>query len=298
MIVHRFVDTGEVRLHVAEEGSGPPVVLLHGFPEFWFSWRAQMKALADAGFRAVAPDMRGYNDSDKPKRLEDYLPSRVADDIAALIRSLSSQGPVPVVAHDWGGAIAYRLAQDHPELVSRLFILNAPHPSHFRALLKKSAAQRRRSWYMAFFQIPIVPEHILQRPGVLARMFRRSSTRPERFTDDVMAEYERAFSKPGAARAAISYYRASLRLRDRRRKGPAAQAAGRVTCPTTVIWGMKDVALGPECLEGLDRYVPGVRIHRIEDASHWVQQDAAEEVNEILLRELRPVIDDRSSGHA
>jgi pimeloyl-ACP methyl ester carboxylesterase len=278
MIVHRYVDVGGLRLHVAEEGSGPPVVLLHGFPEFWFSWRAQMKALAEAGFRAVAPDLRGYDESDKPRGTRSYRASLVADDIAGLIRSLDA-GAVPVVGHDWGAPIAYRLAMDHPELVSRLFILNGPHPAHFRKLLLKSAAQRRRSWYIFFFQLPVLPERALRRPGTLARMFRRTSARPELFDDDVVSEYERAFAKPGVVHAAVSYYRAA-RMRDRRPRGG-------VTCPTLVLWGMKDSALGPECLEGLDRYVPGVRIHRIEGAAHWVQQDAAEEVNAVLLRELR-----------
>jgi pimeloyl-ACP methyl ester carboxylesterase len=282
MVVHRTVDVGSLRLHVAEEGSGPPVVLLHGFPEFWYSWRAQMSALAAAGFRAIAPDLRGYGDSDKPPRTADYRASLVAGDIAGLIRSLdagSAPHAVPVVGHDWGGPIAYRLAMDHPELVSRLFILNGPHPDHFRRLLRTSAAQRRRSWYIFFFQLPLLPERALRAPGVLRRMFRRSAARPELFTDEVMGEYERAFAKPGVVRAALSYYRAA-RTRD-------ARPRGGVTCPTTVIWGMKDVALGPENLEGLDRWVPGVRIHRIEGASHWVQQDAADEVNAILLRELR-----------
>lgn len=277
MIVHRFIDGGGARLHVAEEGSGPPVVLLHGFPEFWFSWRAQMSALAAAGFRAVAPDLRGYNESDKPRGTGSYRASLVADDVAAVIRSLAA-GPVPVVGHDWGAPIAYRLAMDHPELVSRLFILNGPHLAHFRKLLLKSAAQRRRSGYIFLFQLPILPELRLRRPGTLARLFRRTSTRPELFDDAVIAEYERAFARPGALRAAISYYRAA-RLPDRRPRGG-------VTCPTLVIWGMKDFALGPECLEGLDRYVPDLRIHRIEGASHWVQQEAADEVNAVLLREL------------
>ena len=277
MIVHRFIDVGGTRLHVAEQGSGPPVVLLHGFPEFWFSWRAQMDALAAAGFRAVAPDLRGYNESDKPRGTGSYRASLVADDVAGVIRSLAA-GSVPVVGHDWGAPIAYRLAMDHPELVSRLFILNGPHPEHFRKLLLKSAAQRRRSWYIFFFQLPLLPERALRRRGALARIFRSMATRPEVFGDEVIAEYERAFARPGALHAAVSYYRAA-RLRDRRPRGG-------VTCPTLVIWGMKDSALGPECLEGLDRYVPGVRIHRIEGASHWVQQEAADEVNAVLLREL------------
>jgi pimeloyl-ACP methyl ester carboxylesterase len=272
MIEHRIFDAGEVRLHVAEEGHGKPVVFLHGFPEGWLSWRAQMHALAGAGFRAIAPDLRGYGGSDKPRARESYRASRIADDVAALIRSLDA-GPVPVVGHDWGGPITYRLAMDHPELVSRLVVLNGPHPIHFARLLRTSAAQRRRSWYVAFFQLPVLPERLLRRKGTLARVFRGA------VQADALREYEAAFAQPGAAKAAIDWYRAA-RSRDRKPREPV------IDKDVLVVWGMRDYALGPECLEGLEKWLPRVRIERLADVGHFVQQEAPDRVNAILLREL------------
>jgi pimeloyl-ACP methyl ester carboxylesterase len=273
MIEHRFFDAGEVRLHVAEAGQGTPVVLLHGFPEGWRSWRAQMEALASAGFRAVAPDLRGYGESDRPRGASHYKVSRIADDVAALIHSLDPR-PVCVIGHDWGAPIAYRVAMDYPDLVSRLIILNGPHLAHFQHVLRTSAAQRRRSWYIFFFQLPRLPELGLRRPGSLRKIFRGAA--PE----DVVVQYEQDFARPGAAEAAINWYRAAGR-RDR----PARQRI--VDKDVLVIWGMRDAALGPECLEGLEKWAPRVRVIRLPDAGHFVQQEAAEEVNAILLRELR-----------
>jgi len=272
VIEHRFFDTGEVRLHVAEEGRGKPVVLLHGFPEGWMSWRAQMAALAGAGFRAIAPDLRGYGQSDKPRDKSRYRSSLIADDVAALIRSLDA-GPTPIVGHDWGGPITYRVAMDHAELVSRLIVMNGPHPLQFARLLRTSRAQRRRSRYIFFFQLPFFPERMLRRKGTLARIFRGA------VTGEALAEYERAFAEPGAAKAAIDWYRAA-RLRDRPVRSRVFDK------DALVVWGMRDFALGPECLDGLETWLPRVRIERLPNVGHFVQQEAPDEVNAILLREL------------
>ncbi len=272
-IAHRYFDTGDARIHVAEEGEGKPVVFLHGFPEGWFSWRTQMSALAHAGFRAVAPDLRGYGESDKPSGIARYKSSMIADDVAALIRSLGA-GAVPVVGHDWGGPIAYRLAIDHPELVSRLFILNGPHPAQFARLLRRSWKQRRASWYIAFFQIPFLPERFLSRRNTLARMFRGAVSREE------LAEYERAFPDAQAFTAPLNWYRAAARG-DRPPKNRTFDK------DVLVIWGMRDFALTEGCLEGLEKWLPRVRIERLPTAGHFVQHDARDEVSAILLRELR-----------
>ena len=273
MIVHRFFDHEGTRIHVAQEGEGKPVVFIHGFPEGWFAWRDQMHALAAAGFRAIAPDLRGYGESDKPRGKENYKASLVAGDVAELIRSLG-EGPVPVVGHDWGGPIAYRLAMDHPELVSRLFILNGPHPLHFTRLLRKSAAQRKRSWYIFFFQLPLLPERSMARKGTFARLFRGG------VPEDRLADYERAFPNAAAWKPPIDFYRAA-RTRDARPKTKI------IDKDVLVVWGMRDFALGPECLEGLEEWLPRVRIERLPSAGHFVQQEAAGEVSAILLRELR-----------
>jgi pimeloyl-ACP methyl ester carboxylesterase len=276
MIVHRFFDAthrgATTRIHVAEEGAGKPVVFIHGFPEGWFAWRDQMHALAGAGFRAIAPDLRGYGESDKPEGVANYKASLVAGDVAELIRSLG-EGPVPVVGHDWGGPIAYRLAMDHPELVSRLFILNGPHPLHFMRLLRKSAAQRKRSWYIFFFQLPFLPERALSRKDTFARMF-RGAVPAER-----LADYQRAFPSRAAWTPPVNFYRAS-RTKDVRPKTRV------IDKDVLVIWGMRDFALGPECLDGLEEWLPRVRIERLPNAGHFVQQEAAGEVSAILLREL------------
>lgn len=273
MIEHRRFRAGDVTLHVAEQGRGKPVVFLHGFPEGWFSWRAQMDALAAAGFRAIAPDLRGYGESDKPKDKASYKSSLIAGDVAALIESLG-EGPVPVVGHDWGGPITYRLAMDRPDLVERLFVLNGPHPIHFARLLRRSRAQRRRSWYIFMFQLPFLPERFMQREGTMGRMFRGA------VSAEHVAEYERAFRRPGAAKAAIDWYRAA-RLRDARPRQPI------IDKDVLVVWGMRDFALGPECLEGLERWLPRVRVERLPNVGHFVQQEAPNDVNAILLRELR-----------
>ncbi len=274
MIEHRNVESSPdgVRIHVAEQGKGSPVVLLHGFPEGWLTWREQMSALAGAGYRAVAPDLRGYGASDKPRGIAMYKASRVADDVANVIRSLGA-GPVPVVGHDWGAIITYRLAMDHPELVSRLVILNGPHPAQFARVIRRSAAQRKRSWYIFFFQLPFLPELMLRRKGTLRRIFDGV------IDDDDLREYESSFAQPYAATAALNYYRAG-RTRDREPKTRV------IDKDVLVVWGMRDVALGPECLEGLDEWLPRVRIQRMERAGHFVQHEAGKDVTAILLREL------------
>lgn len=275
MVTHRSFDAGAVRIHVAEEGpaDGKPVILLHGFPEGWFSWRAQMSALAGAGFRAIAPDLRGYGESDKPRELGHYKSSLIAGDIAELIRSLD-RGPVPVVGHDWGGPITYRVAMDHPELVSRLVVMNGPHPLHFARLLRTNKKQRKASWYIFFFQLPFLPERMMLRKGTMKRLFAGA------ISDDAVAEYERAFAREGVAHAALNFYRAA-RLRDRKPKTRI------IDKDVLVVWGMRDRALVPENLEGLEEFIPRVRIERLPNVGHFVQQEASAEVSAILLRELR-----------
>lgn len=272
---HRTFDTGTVRIHVAEDGDpkGRPVVFLHGFPEAWFSWRAQMSALASAGFRVIAPDLRGYGESDKPRGIANYKASLIAGDIAALVRSLD-RGPVAVVGHDWGGPITYRFAMDHPELVSRLVVMNGPHPIHFTRLLRTNAAQRKSSWYIFFFQLPFFPERMLARKGTMARIFAGA------IDADAVGEYERAFERDYARTAALNFYRAA-RLRD------APPKTRVIDKDVLVVWGMRDRALVPANLEGLEEFLPRVRIERLPNVGHFVQQEAPDAVSAILLRELR-----------
>ena len=274
MIHHRMVDGAGVRIHVAEQGppDGPYVVMLHGFPEGWSAWTAQMSALSSAGFRVLAPDLRGYGGSDKPHGIAHYKSSLIADDIAAVIRSLAA-GPVVLVGHDWGAPIAYRLVMDHPELVSRLVIMNGPHPTHFVRVLRTSSAQRRRSWYIFAFQLPWLPERQLLRRGTMASIFRGA------IDEESLREREQAFAQPYAATAAINFYRAA-RLGDRRPRQPI------IDKDVLIVWGMRDFALGPECITGLEPYLPRLRIERLPNVGHFLQEEAPDEVNAILLREL------------
>ncbi len=278
-MAHRWIDVGGLRLHCVEAGTGPLVVLLHGFPEFWYAWRHQIPALADAGYRVVAPDLRGYNTSDKPSRVRDYRPTVLVQDVADLIVALGA-GSAAVAGHDWGGGLAWLLAMQHPKRVERLLLLNAPHPVRFLKGLR-SPRQLRRSWYILAFQLPWLPERLVAARDfqALRWVLRHQPTRPGAFTAQDIDRYVVAAAQPGALRAAINYYRAAFRA------NPLAQAHGlrRVDIPTLIIWGDQDRSLGRELAEPDRAWVPDVRVERIAEASHWVQADDPERVNQLMV---------------
>jgi pimeloyl-ACP methyl ester carboxylesterase len=279
------MDRRRLRLHCVEAGTGPLVVLLHGFPEFWYAWRHQIPALADAGYRVVAPDLRGYNTSDKPSRVRDYRPRVLVQDVADLIVALGA-GSAAVAGHDWGGGLAWLLAMQHPKRVERLVLLNAPHPVRFLKGLR-SPRQLRRSWYILAFQLPWLPERLVAARDfqALRWIFRHQPTRPGAFTAQDIDRYVAAAAQPGALRAAINYYRAAFRA------NPLAQAHGlrRVDIPTLIIWGDQDRSLGRELAEPDRAWVPDVRVERIAEASHWVQADDPERVNQLMVDFLEPI---------
>jgi epoxide hydrolase 4 len=275
----RAMTVNGVRLHVVEAGvSGPLVVLLHGFPEFWYSWRHQLPELA-AHRRVLAPDLRGYNLSEKPRGIQSYDLATLCDDIAALIAA-SGERQADVVGHDWGGAIAWALAIRRPDVVRRLAILNAPHPGAFARDLRHPA-QLRRSWYIAFFQLPRLPEWTIARNDYA--LLRAScaavnrARRTEVFTQDDVERFVAAFARPGAATAAINYYRALARGGQR-----AISPLRRIDAPTLVLWGERDPALGVELLDGLDRYVANLDVQRFSNAGHWLNQERPEDVTRAL----------------
>jgi pimeloyl-ACP methyl ester carboxylesterase len=274
---HRTVSVNGIRLHYVEAGAGPRVVLLHGFPEFWFSWRHQIPALAAAGFRAIAPDLRGYNESERPSRVRDYRVQTIVADIAGLIVA-TGPGPAFVVGHDWGGVIAWRLASLYPERVAKLAILNAPHPAAYRRLLRHGLGQWLRSWYILAFQIPGLAEWLIRRGdfAMLDRLWRRQPRRP--FSDAEIAEYKKALAVPSGLTGPLNYYRAALRY-----PGDLYREPQSVTMPTLVLWGMQDPYLSP-ALADVERWVPELRVQRFDDATHWLQHDAPEQVNEQLVR--------------
>lgn len=284
LITHRYADLPGVRLHYVEAGAGPLVVLLHGFPEAWFAWQHQIPALAAAGYRVVAPDMRGYNLSGKPAGVRAYTTDRLTSDVAALIRAVGDHGPdgdvapAVVVGHDWGAAVAWLFAMSHPELLARLAILNLPHPARMMQGLR-TLRQLRKSWYIFFFQLPWLPEASFRARdyAVLRGTLRRDPVWPGAFSDEDIARYVAAAAEPGALTSGMNYYRALIRY---------PQAAGRVQrieAPVLVIWGERDRYLGPELAEPDPRWVPHCRVERLPDASHWVQADAAERVNALLV---------------
>jgi epoxide hydrolase 4 len=264
------VDRG-VRLHVVESGDGPLVILLHGFPEFWYSWRKQIPALAEAGFRVVAPDMRGYNLSDKPRGVRAYRTRILARDVANLIASYGAQR-AHVVGHDWGAIVAWTFAMAYPERLDRLAILNVPHPIvTIRAL--RSLKQLRRSWYVFFFQLPYLPERF-GRAGNYAFVRNALPEDAERYVE--------AIARPGALTSAINYYRALIRYAADNRK-----RLRRISQPVLVVWGERDKYLGRELAQPPRQWVPNVTVQRLPNASHWVQLDEPDRVNELLINFLR-----------
>src|SRR5512138_3186619 len=275
---HSDIKTNGIRLHVVQAGpkSGVPVVFLHGFPEFWYGWRKQIPALVEAGFRVIVPDQRGYNLSDKPKGIKNYHIDRLVNDILGLIDALEYE-KVNVVGHDWGAVVAWMLAYQHPDRLNRLGILNVPHPLVMRRFLMRDLEQIRRSWYVFFFQLPWLPEI-----GLRADHWRgaeralRGSGKIHTFTNDDIKRYKDAWSQPGAMTAMINWYRA-LRYETKLPKEM------RIKVPTLMLWGMKDIALSHRMARPSMDHVDQGNLILFEDATHWVQHDAAEEVNHYLI---------------
>ena len=268
-------------LHVQVSGEGPPVILLHGFPENGHSWRKQIGPLADAGYAAWVPNLRGYPPSDVSPRQADYHLRHLAADVAAIVEA-TGHPRAHVVGHDWGGIIAWTFAGLFPALLDRLVIMNAPHMAIFSARVWNSS-QALRSLYAGFFQLPLLPEALLAAADyrILRRMFAFMPLQKTAFGPEDIQVYVDGLSRPGALKAAIDYYRENIRS-----DGMALAAGVRTAAETLVIWGEKDPALGVFLLTGLARYAPGVRIHRIGTASHWVQNETAAEVNQALLKFL------------
>lgn len=274
-VEHAQVQAGEVRLHCASMGpaDGPLVLLLHGFPECWVTWRHQLPALAAAGFRAVAPDLRGYGASEKPRGVAQYRIEKLAQDVAELVRALGRER-AHLVGHDWGGNVAWHAAMWHPERVEKLVVLSAPHPQRMRQGLQ-TLRQLRKSWYFFFFQLPIVPERYLT-PERLRVMYRYTTARKGAYDEEDIAALIEAVREPSGP---FHYYRAAARFRSPPWRPIAAE--------TLVIWGERDRWLGSELAEPDPRWVPNARVERIAEASHWIQADAPDRVNDLLLRFLR-----------
>lgn len=276
-----------VRLHYVCAGSpeGPPVLLLHGFPEYWYGWRGQIPALAEAGYRVLALDQRGYNLSDKPQRVSDYRLGFLARDVVQLIEALDLP-PVFLVGHDWGGVVAWRVLERYPQYVRRAAVLNAPHPAVMADLVRSSFRQLRKSWYILFFQLPGLPERVLRaRQFAALQRVLRATAGENAFTEVDMQRYRQAWSQPGALKAMLNWYRAAFRS--------AAGAAGgmdrqTIQTPVHILWGARDAALVPELARLSARRCAQAELTYFKQASHWVQHDQPQQVNQALLSFLAP----------
>jgi epoxide hydrolase 4 len=281
-----------VELAFTAEGSGAPVLLLHGFPENRRAWTHQITALAAAGFRVIAPDLRGYGDSPAPHGVKHYRLRLLCEDVVELIRR-EAGGRATVVGHDWGGVLTWLLAANWPGSVERIAVLNAPHPIAYAREVRKPG-QALRSWYAGFFQIPGLPEMLLRAfdHALIRRVFDHGPARAGALSAAQIDNHVNALRARGSLSGAVNYYRAAARMPDRE----LIRATKRIAQPALVIWGAKDRYLSPELLHGLDQWVSDVRIVRLEHATHWLHHDEPERVSELLIDFLRQ--SDRAAEHA
>jgi pimeloyl-ACP methyl ester carboxylesterase len=283
----RFVRSGDVRLHVVEDGpqDGRPVVFVHGFPEFWWSWRHQLDACARGGYRAVAFDLRGFGSSDRPPDVAAYALPNALGDLTAVIDSVG--GRATVVSHDWGGALGWSYAALVPDHVDALVVMNAPHANAY-ADLPKHLSQLQLSWYMFFFQFEGVAEDVLSRNGYeLLRTWFYDTATVELGADEV-ARYLELFARPGALTAGLNWYRANV--------PPASYLAQQrfqlppITCPAMLLWGLDDAYLTWDLGRRAGEFCTGpFTLQALPDTGHWIQQERPDEVNSLLLEFLAGV---------
>jgi len=280
MIEHEMIVANGHRFGVATCGEGDRLALcLHGFPECWYSWRHQMPVLASLGYRVWAPDLRGYGQSHRPPRVADYAIEALMDDVAGFIEAAGARS-VFLLGHDWGAVIAWLFAMRNPGALERLSIMNVPHPACAQSNF--SLRQLVRSWYALFFQIPRLPEKLLEWRGFdsIGRIFAETAVHPERFDAEVQRVYAENAARPGGMTAMLNYYRALVRGGGIRRQRALGYPV--IETPTLMIWGEQDLALTRETTYGTERYVADLTLRYLRDASHWVQQDDPETVNRML----------------
>jgi pimeloyl-ACP methyl ester carboxylesterase len=269
---------GAIEVHAVAAGPSDRsvVVLLHGFPEFWYSWHKQIEPLASAGFRVIVPDQRGYNKSSKPRGAASYALPELTSDILAIADQLG-QERIFLAGHDWGAAVAWSVALLHPQRVTKLAILNVPHPSVMLRYLKSNLRQIRRSWYMFLIQLPLLPEFVFSafdfRFGKSALL---NSSHPGTFSNDDLAQYRAAWSQPGALTAMMNWYRAAFRYRS---KFPDST----VHVPTRILWGVRDAFLLSEMAHDSLRYCDSAELYTFANASHWLQHEEPVRVSDLLI---------------
>jgi len=276
------ISCGHLNAVTAGPEDGPVVVLLHGFPEFWYSWRKQIAPLAEAGFRVIVPDQRGYNLSSKPPEIRDYGLSETSADLVAIADQIG-QEQICVAGHDWGGGVAWSAALRFPQRIRKLAILNCPHPAAMLTFLRTRPRQMLRSWYMLYFQIPRVPEALFAARnyygGVRALL---DSSRPGTFSAGDLEKYRETWQQPGALTAMINWYRAVFReLRS------SSKTETRVTMPTLLLWGLRDRFAMPELARESLKYCDSGSLVELPEATHWVQHEEPEKVNRALIEFFR-----------
>lgn len=268
------IKTNGVQLHTALAGpaGGEPVILLHGFPESWFGWEKQIIALANAGFRVIVPDQRGYNLSDKPAGVENYHSGILVEDILGIADALKLDR-FNLAGHDWGAIVAWSLAMHAPDRIDHLAIANVPHPQTFKSYLRSHPSQMLKSWYMVFFQLPRVPEWLVQANNW--KFF--TAAMPDQWDEDQYTRYREAWSQPGASTAMINWYRAAFS------RASSSRQSNIVQPPTLIIWGKKDPHLNYQMAPlSLELCQDGTLVY-FEDATHWVQHDKPDEVSQLLI---------------
>lgn len=271
------VPTNGTFLNCAVAGDGPLLLLLHGFPEFWGSWYRQIPALTDH-FKVVAPDLRGCGDSDKPSRGFDAR--NLADDILGLIKVFGEGRPAAVVGHDWGGFIAWALSYRYPEQLDRVSILNSPQPYLYRQKVM-TRAQFFKSLYVGFFVLPGLPAWFLRRRhgSGIETVFKNGAAHFEAISKEYLARDKAEMLKPGAIDGGLNYYRATVCLG----KKNINFMKGVTDVPTQIIWGVGDSALSVTLLDGTERFASRLQVHKLQNVGHWVNHEAADEVNQLLL---------------
>lgn len=286
MIEHSYADVNGVRLHYAHCGQGPLIMFLHGFPEYWDMWKEQLKEFGKDHL-AVAPDMRGYNLSSKPQEVTQYKQKYLMEDVRLLAEHLGYKNFI-LVAHDWGGAVAWTIAMFYPQLLEKLVIVNSPHPVTFERELRNNPLQRKASNYMLFFRSSAAEVKLSENNySNLLNLAFGELIKSGTLTGEDVKGYIQAWSQPGALTGGLNYYRATnvdaLENPEEALKKPALGGLlPKITVPTLVIWGEKDTALLMSCLDGVENYIADCTVKRVPDASHWIVREKPALVNRLI----------------
>lgn len=278
-----MVPANGIRLHVVQAGpkDGPPVVLLHGYPEFWFAWHKQIVRLAKAGFRVIAPDQRGYDASDKPRGIAAYQVEDMVGDILGLIQALGYER-VDLAGHDWGGAIAWYLVIEHAEHFRRLVMFNAPHPLSFQDARRSEPQEKPINWFRTFFQIPVVPEVVgyANNWSLLTGNLRKTS-RPGTFSDADFDLYRWAWFRDGASHSMVNWYRAAFQYPHK------VEGDGLVHVPTRIVWGMQDRFFENRLARLSAAHCANAELIEVPEAGHWLLHEEPEMTSRKLIEFLQ-----------